>query len=245
MRNFLKKVCLRIIKPVHIGDYIRGLYFKKIVKRFNFNIVLDAGCGTGKYISYLVKKHPLIQINGYDINETNLQIARNLLQELNSGNANVCLNKQDLLELKESNKYDLIYSIDVLEHIKGNRIVIRNFYNALKKGGFLFIHMPSGNKKRLFNKRCFTNFDKLIKKEHVGEHYTLEELKYICQDIGFRVRKTKYTFGFLGELAWELDRITDTKYRLKMLLMPWLKILGRLDTILPNRRGELLILAQK
>jgi len=59
------------------------------------------------------------------------------------------------------------------------------------------------------------------------------------------VRKTKYTFGFLGELAWELDRITDTKYRLKMLLMPWLKILGRLDTILPNRRGELLILAQK
>ncbi|GAI04956.1 unnamed protein product, partial [marine sediment metagenome] len=71
------------------------------------------------------------------------------------------------------------------------------------------------------------------------------ELKKLVKDIGFKIIKSKYTFGFFGKLAWELDRLTDSYRKIKLCLMPLLKIFGRIDTIVKNKNGNILIIGEK
>lgn len=150
------------------------------------------------------------------------------------------------MDLEENSAYDFIYCIDVLEHIPGNKKAIRNFYRALKHGGYLYIHMPSKEGKSIFPKRYYEEFAEWVAREHIGEHYSLDEIVYVLNEMGFKVINGEYTFGFPGRLAWELDRITDKWFKIKILLMPFLKLLGRISVLFRYKEGNaLLVLAQK
>jgi hypothetical protein len=62
---------------------------------------------------------------------------------------------------------------------------------------------------------------------------------------GFEVQESKHTFGFIGTFAWELDRMTDGNMAVKMLIMPFLKGLGRISAALRPTQGDLLLVAKK
>ena len=49
----------------------------------------------------------------------------------------------DLTTLTDINCYDLILSVDVMEHIEEDVIVFQNFYRSLKENGILLISTPS------------------------------------------------------------------------------------------------------
>lgn len=67
----------------------------------------------------------------------------------------------------------------------------------------------------------------------------------MLKELGFKTIEAKHTFGFWGSLAWEIDRMTDNNRWLKLVAVPLLKILGRVDTLVKNSYGNLLILAEK
>ncbi|MHC4122827.1 MAG: class I SAM-dependent methyltransferase [Planctomycetota bacterium] len=241
IKSFIKLILKHtpFYPPVHIGAYIRGLYFWNHINKLpikNFTKVLDAGCGRGTYAVQIAKMFPHIHVIGIDIRE-NFQ---------NTTLSNIEWRQGNLLEMNENRAYDFIYSIDVLEHIPYNNKVIRNFYQALKEDGILYLHIPYDiDKKTIFPKKYFKEFNDWAKNEHTGKQYSLDELQNLLLEIGFDIVTAEYAFGFAGKIAWELDRMTDRKIALKIILMPFLKFLGQLSVKTKHRKGNILVIGKK
>jgi 2-polyprenyl-3-methyl-5-hydroxy-6-metoxy-1,4-benzoquinol methylase len=113
------------------------LYFKDWMPENLNSKILDAGCGTGRFIKFL-EYSGYTNIEGVDISEEQIQLAKK----------NGCIvYLHDIIEYlgKHSNTYDQIFAIDILEHIpKDNILVFINaIYNSLKPNGSLIIQTPN------------------------------------------------------------------------------------------------------
>ena len=189
---FLKRLYALIFgDAIHLGQYIRMLYFKREIKSLQFTTVLDAGCGRGLYTFYLAKRYPQARIDACDLNE-NLINSCKKLQQTSRRFSNIRFYTMDLCRLEVKEPYDFIYSIDVLEHIRDNKNVMKTIYCSLTNGGIFYVHMPGKVQKRIFPERCFRDFNLWVKREHIEEKYNLEELKQLMQEIGFKIIKSKY-----------------------------------------------------
>lgn len=226
--------------PVHMGQYLREKYFFRHLQKLpvaSFCRVLDAGCGPGTYTRSLARTYPNMKITGIDIKE---------FATWDEPPPNVQFKQEDLLRLSGESQYDFCFSIDVLEHIPGNCRVLENIFRSLKPGGYFYLHMPDDkHDRRIIPEKFFREFNEWARDEHIGEQYTLEEMKDLLRSIGFTVIRAHNTFGFWGKLAWEVDRITDSKRNIKVLLMPLLKVLAHLDIWFPKSAGSISVLGQK
>lgn len=96
--------------------------------------ILDAGCGTGRTLKYLLGKDVSVNnIVGVDISNAMLLLA-------NKNAAGVKTIKSDLVRFDTKDRFDIIICVHVLHYL--NEIdfekTLRNFYRLLKKGGTLF-----------------------------------------------------------------------------------------------------------
>lgn len=229
-------------RPVHIGQYLREKYFfrhLRVLPVTQFRKVLDAGCGPGIYTRKLVAAYPHMEVTGLDVKE--------FFASWTKLPNNVQFKQQDLIQLSQENYYDFSLSIDVLEHIPGNRLVLEKIYRSLKPGGYFYLHMPDDkHNRRIFPKKFYKKCEKWAEGEHLGEQYTLKEMKNIFESSGFTIIEAHSTFGFWGKLAWEFDRITDGKIALKVLLMRLLKLWAHFDLWLPKlRESAICLVGQK
>ena len=217
------------LRPVHIGQYLREKYFFRhlqVLPVTQFHKVLDAGCGPGIYARKLAVAYPHMEVTGLDAEE---------FASWSKLSKNVQFKQQSLTQLSEENCYDFSLCIDVMEHIPGNRLVLERIYKSLKPGGYFYLHMANDKHNRwIFPKRFFREFEKWAENEHIGEQYTLEEMKNIFRSTGFTIVDAHNTFGYWGKLAWEFDRITNAKIALKVLLMPLLKLWAYFDLWFPK-----------
>lgn len=72
---------------------------------------------------FVAEKFPESQIVGYDISQKDIKICEKEKFEKKIDNATFC--QTNLLDLSDKEEFDFIYSIDVLEHIKGTKKVIK------------------------------------------------------------------------------------------------------------------------
>jgi len=242
----IKKAFYRIYPTTHISAFLRTIYLQRYIRRFQFTRVLDAGCGTGQFTLYLARKYPHAEFTGYDLSEKAIKtsVASRNLHKLH----NADFQKMDLFELNQKSVFDLIYSIDVLEHIVGNMKVIHNLDSALRKGGILYIAMPYEKDHRfLFPAKFHQRYVQWSAVEHGGDQYSLEEWKTLLQNLGYEIIISKRTFGMWGKLAWEMDLVLEGNKVIKRLLLPFLLCLCCLDIIWKNGRTSyaLLIVARK
>lgn len=218
----------------------------------NYSRILDAGCGKGDFTFYFAEKYPDSTIEGWDKSDEDMHnLGENIdvcnqIKEV-SGLDNCRFEKKDLLEMSDSETYDLIFSIHVLEHIPNNEKVIRNFYKALKPDGLLHIQMPSNIEVQFYFLKKFTDMDAWAEEEHIGEHYSLEELTQLLQKTGFKILKSKTDGHFLSKHLFD---ILETLRRRKLVLLyaPFILIAKGLNYLLrhaDNGKGNLIILAQK
>jgi 2-polyprenyl-3-methyl-5-hydroxy-6-metoxy-1,4-benzoquinol methylase len=87
----------------------------------------------------------------------------------------------DLTALNDSDCYDIILSVDVMEHIQDDMTVFKNFHKALKKGGVLIISTPSdkgGSDVHDKNDNSFID-------EHVRDGYSAVEISAKLSIAGF------------------------------------------------------------
>lgn len=154
-----------VFQPVHIGQYIRRLYFWREVAKLplkRFQKVLDAGCGPGHYAVEFSQRFPEIKVHGINLSwpKPNRPIP-----------SNCRLRQGDLLNLNENQQYDFIWCIDVLEHIPSNEKVLTKLIAALRHDGFLYLHVPYDKPgKRIFPENWFATNE-----EHIGEQKPLDE----------------------------------------------------------------------
>lgn len=102
--------------------------------------ILDIGCGAGAYMADFVDHY---QVEGIDLNDDMLKAGRKLYPQLT-------FHKADFIRFECKEKYDLIYSISMLEFIPPGRLdaFFRKINSCLKEGGVLFLHYPPALKKR-------------------------------------------------------------------------------------------------
>lgn len=103
--------------------------------------ILDAGCGTGLHLEKFCKQFQMIAV---DNNNNFLKLARVRCPDADFYQAN--LNNSELFQ---KSKFNLIYALnDTLYHSDTNtrNVIINNFYNWLKVGGKLCVHIFNKDK---------------------------------------------------------------------------------------------------
>lgn len=97
-------------------------------------------------------------------------------------------------------QYDLIYSSNVLEHVKDDQIVLQKLYDALKRNGTLAIYVPA----HMF---LYSEFDVAV-----GHYrrYSINELNYKLKVAGYHIDKIIYVDS-IGFIAWWLLKLRGYK----------------------------------
>lgn len=113
--------------------------FQKVI--FENSRVLDCGCGTGYYLSFIKRNLDVnnFDLVGIDISRTALQKAANL--SLSNTYLGMC--DAELLPFKDES-FDVVLSLATIEHVISPENVLKECFRVLKRGGKLvfFIHKP-------------------------------------------------------------------------------------------------------
>jgi SAM-dependent methyltransferase len=157
----------------------------------SFGSILDAGCGTGVFSFELAKRHPDARVVGVD-SEPELVARANTIAE-RAGLANCRFEKGDVTQLDFDAAFDLVVSVDNLEHVENDVAAMRGLLRALRPGGRLVVHVPGYERRWLLLGRR-VNFDV---PGHVRPGYRADELVAKLGQAGFDVTANRYTYGLL------------------------------------------------
>jgi len=127
-------------------------------------------------------------------------------------------------EFLNEEKYDLIFSSNVLEHIEQDSKTIANLKKMLKKDGYLIIVVPAFN-------LLFSEFD--VKVGHF-RRYNFEMLKKICDQNDLEIEDMKFfdSSGFFILLIMKFLRIDSCKKITAKNLIFYDKIFVKINIIL-------------
>jgi 2-polyprenyl-3-methyl-5-hydroxy-6-metoxy-1,4-benzoquinol methylase len=92
------------------------------------------------------------------------------------------------------NRYDSVFALNVVEHIKDDKLAVHNCYRLLKNGGRLVILVPA-------YQSLYNRFD------HELEHYrryTKKRLNNLLAGEQFKIQHAQY-FNFIGIFGWYIS----------------------------------------
>jgi len=201
---FFHLLDLLLLRTWHVKKALRGIS-KNLPDKAS---VLDAGTGFGQYSWWMSKTYPGWKIKAVDIDTEHIENCTSFFKEAGlSGRVDCML--CDLTSLDEHSAYDIILSVDVMEHIEDDEIVFSNFYRALKEGGIVLISTPSdkgGSDVHSGQNNSFID-------EHVRDGYSIQDISGKLIKAGFKSISPLYTYGRPGHLSWKLSM----KYPVRLL----------------------------
>ena len=193
---FYRLLDLLLLRSWHIRREL------KVLKKEGFKPekIADAGSGFGQYVHYLSRNYPEAQITGLDIKQEQVDDCNNFFKKLGKSDL-VTFQYADLTQMDIREEYDLVLSVDVMEHIEDDRGVMKNIYQSLKKGGYLFISTPSDQG----GSDVHHEDDESFIDEHVRDGYGVEEIEEKLRGAGFSNIVVKYSYGTPGKISWKLS----------------------------------------
>lgn len=200
--------------------------------------ILDAGCGGGDYSFYLARRYPSASVLGVDIDRS--LIERNTRTAKLMGLTNVQFECRDVSETQFGPEFDLIVSVDVLEHIPRQAAALANLVGALSPGGRFFFHIPTVRERPVPFSRRLTAFHEWAEGEHVADELTANEFERRVRGAGADIISVERTFGYLtGEMATSLTALAyadSIRNRIiQALLAPLCRLLVLADRFDPSR----------
>ncbi len=198
---------------------IKHIFYRWIITAQNLpdeGTLLDVGCGSAEFLTYLHEHKPKLKLAGNDISEQSVEMTRR------AGFDADCVN---LVEKDLDGKYDYITCLEVLEHIHDAEVVLRKMRDACRKQ--LFVSVPNvgfiGCRIRL---GLFGRFPTTSCVMHVKEHirfWTVRDFRQWAQHNDLRIVKI---YGVKG-VKWTPSR-----------LWPALWASGVLYVLEPMRKNE-------
>jgi SAM-dependent methyltransferase len=200
---------------------------QKVIKDNENRIILDFGCGNGKFLHLFDLMDNFKKGYGIDLNKT-------LIEEANKNNTNskisYCYSNKEFFDNKK-NFFDIVYSQEVIYTIKNLEEHAKLIFSSLKKGGFYFATMGSHIQNPLWSKRR-----EIIKKDYLDGKinyypydYSLDEVANIFYNIGFEVGLKRlpveyfliYHSKITPEFSNSLYDLVKTTSEHKMLFLFW------------------------
>jgi len=122
----------------------------------------------------------------------------------------VLFEKADLVGFIKHDFFDLILSVDVMEHINEDEQVFLNFYHSLSADGMLLVSTPSDQGGSDVHDH---DHGESFIDEHVRDGYNITGIREKLRQAGFSRTEARYTYGKPGQLGWKLSM----KYPILML----------------------------
>lgn len=159
---------------------------ENVLKTKTQNKVLDFGAGLGIFAKMLKKNMHNTIVDCVEIDET---YSENLKKD-----GFVVYNDITMINAKE--QYDVIYSFNVLEHIKNDVEILENIKQKLVKNGQLILYVPA-------YQILYSNFDKKLGHKR---RYSKRDLVRKIKNVGFKIKKVEYvdTLGFLSAAMFKI-----------------------------------------
>lgn len=197
---FLRIVFYKILDLMFLRSWYVRRELRTIRKKFdNEKIsIYDAGSGYGQYSYFMSKQLQPCEIYSVDVKEEWIKNCKEFFTSQKI--SNVSFGVEDLTAINHKERFDLIVSVDVMEHIEDDVKVFNNFYSSLKKDGYLLINTPS----IYGGSDVHEDEDESFIGEHARVGYSKEDLEAKLNPLGFKTYQVKYTYGFWGDKAWRL-----------------------------------------
>ncbi len=239
--SLFAKIYLVVFGIPEVGVQLRAFYLRNFLNdlRPNFNPrkIFDAGCGIGIYIPYLKSKYPGARYYGTDIEKKKVNFVKKFFNSKDN-----YFWEGNLEKIPSKDKYDLILSVDVLEHVNDYKKVISNLSKVCNKNGYIFVHTHLIPKNWLFK-----STEEWEHKEHVREGFYINELLGTMKKSGFKIIKYKKSLGKIGSFAFEIYLMClKTSIILAAIAFPFLSLISFIDYYIYDNRGNTIaILAKK
>lgn len=121
-------------------DKIELLRFQKVLNQVKKYVrldekfrVLDIGCGTGKFLKFLPIKHK------YGVDISPIAVEKAVKNGIDAKTVNVESEKLPY----ESNFFDLITCMEMLEHLFNASLLLSEVRRVLKPGGYVYVTVPN------------------------------------------------------------------------------------------------------
>ncbi|MCQ2249799.1 MAG: class I SAM-dependent methyltransferase [Bacteroidales bacterium] len=200
--SWLRKLFYRLLDLL----LLRAWYIKREVKatlsdkKEQSLSILDAGSGYGQYDYFLSSYLKNANILGVDVKEEQIEDCNQFFGQIGRGDR-VKFEYADLTKFVREDTYDLVLSVDVMEHILEDEKVFQNIQASLHKGGMLLISTPSdqgGSDVHDEHEHSFID-------EHVRDGYNISDIQKKLKDAGFSNVEARYSYGTPGSLAWTIS----------------------------------------
>ncbi|MDO8930220.1 MAG: class I SAM-dependent methyltransferase [Bacteroidota bacterium] len=207
-RLFYHLLDLLLLRAWHIRKELR----KRTKISPEVKSILDAGSGFGQYTYRMARWFPKAVIKAVDIKPEQIEDCNQFMQKEGLSDR-VKFELADLTQFQENNKYDLVLSVDVMEHIEEDVLVFRNFYASMKQGGMLLISTPSDQGGSDSHDHDHEEGVHGFIDEHVRDGYNMGDIEIKLKSVGFSKVKARYSYGNPGKISWKLSM----KYPILML----------------------------
>lgn len=237
--------------------FLREWYVKRALRgllqgRSGSVEIYDAGMGFGQYTYYISSRFPNARILAVDVKAEQVEDCRQFFAAMGMKQCSFAV--EDLLTIQHESRFDLVLSVDVMEHIADDRRVFGNLARSLKPGGVLLVNTPSN----LGGSDVHGEAERSFIEEHARAGYGVEEIREKIESAGLHVESITFTYGPLGSLAWRLGikypmlLLNATKLLFivlpfyYMVTLPIVLPLMYLDYVSENKTGTgLLVVARK
>lgn len=190
---------VRRIVRVYDDPVVRAyctIRFMILRQRFLFEIgqylpssgqVLDVGCGFGLFALYFAIRIPTIQIQGFDVNERRVELARRAAARL--GAQNVRFHVGDAAAFRLDEPISAAYMLDLIHHIPeaSVRPLMTTIASNLAPGGRLLVKdiEPSPSYKLAFT----WLLDKLMDYRAPVRYWSAQEAQSLLESLGLEVHR--------------------------------------------------------
>lgn len=189
--------------------------------------ILDAGSGFGQYDYNLARINKKWEILGVDVKQEQINDCNGFFSKIGLGKR-VKFEYADLTNFTKVEDFDLVLSVDVMEHILEDEEVFKGFHKALRPGGMVLISTPSdkggSDTHHDHDHDEHEGIDGFID-EHVRDGYSIEDITTKLNRAGFKKVECRYTYGKPGKISWKLSMkfpiVSLNKTKLFFIVLPF------------------------
>ena len=201
--------------------------------RIRLRRILPELTGRGIFSMELAKRFPQAEVVGLDMDRDQLETNRAIAA---AGDIrNVEFVEGDVTAMPYDGEFDLVLSVDNLEHLDDDHRGIACLARAARNGGRVVVHVP-GYQRRWPVFAFQTNFDV---PGHYRPGYYLEDICRLVEQAGLHVDRAFYTYGWWETMSNNISyAVTGAEAKNRVLYAVLFPILNAMSWLGRNSRPE-------
>jgi 2-polyprenyl-6-hydroxyphenyl methylase/3-demethylubiquinone-9 3-methyltransferase len=187
---------------------------KSIDNTINNINILDVGCGGGILCESIAKNLINSKITGIDAGYENIQIAK---EHCSQFDLNIDYINTSLENFESKKKFDVVVSLEVIEHCEDYKAFLEQLSNLLKPNGLLFLSTINRNLKSYFQAIIAAEYilKWVPKKTHEWKKFLKpSEINKVLEKENLKIKKIKGIKFDIITQSWYESNDIDVNYML-------------------------------